>query len=149
MNWTSSEGFTIDREIIDNKGTDAVWEKRFIVSIPSAVIAAIIGTLVIGSTSVIAATEIATSEAQRVVEEESARRVVDKENTLTNNIKLANVSTGLGKGLDTLNYKTTQGARTNNLYFDSSATSLKISHLLNDGKNGITPTHTLNYTRPA
>ena len=77
MNWTKIEGFTIDKEIIDNKGTDVSRspEKRFVISVPTAVIAAIVGALVIGTTSVVAATKIATTEAQRIVEEESFHRM--------------------------------------------------------------------------
>ena len=106
MLWSPSAGFPIDDEIREGRGTETLGrKKRFVITIPSAIIGYIIGLLVVGTGSVVVATSIAGSEAQRITEEEAARRVVDKENSLVNVIKVANVSPGLGKGLALANYK--------------------------------------------
>ena len=129
--WARKEEFVVIEEIIDARGTR---EKRFIISVPTAIIATVVGALVIGTTSVVAATEIASAEAHRIIEEESIRRIIDKENALINDLKLNNISVTIAKGLDKLKFMATQGARTNNLFFKSTEYISKLSHLLEEDR---------------
>ena len=102
------------RKLIERGGTHA---KQLIITVPAAIIATVVGSLSVGTASIVAAKQIASSEAERIVQEESNQWIIDKENALINNLTLNNVSIVLGKSLDKYKFIMTQGARSKNLYF--------------------------------
>ena len=97
LNWTNIEEFIVIEELIDMHGTRV---KRFFISVPAAITAAVIGASVVGTASVVAATQIAKAETKCIVKTESDHRILDKENSLINALHLNNISVAIAKTQD-------------------------------------------------
>ena len=104
-------------------------EKRFVVTVPAAI--AFVGFLVAGVASLIAgAVSITNAKANRVVAEESAKRIVDKANSNINDIIVANGTSRLAKAYDKGRYMAARSARAHNIYYDSQRAISTSTHLL-------------------
>ena len=76
--------------------------------------------------------EIASSEANKVMQTEAKAREAENERNIQNFMMINKGTLEVAKQLDQHEYLSALGARSNNNYFNANELSTKISHLLKD-----------------